>query len=161
MPPIRDEPPPPRNETRRRLHCGPGLGFHTPPPVSRPLTTPPRAPPNHRRPLHAPAPTHPTLSPPPHLDLGRLIPTARITLLLCSPRAAASTHPAGFAAPRWQGLQSPPTPGFWRFISDVYPAPTRSSVSWMNLSCSRTTGSSSTSKDARHRRASLRAMPWR
>ncbi|XBI57237.1 hypothetical protein VPH35_038681 [Triticum aestivum] len=45
-----------------------------------------------------------------HLDLGWLIPTARITLLLCSPRAAASTHPAGFAAPRWQGLQSPPTP---------------------------------------------------
>uniref|UniRef100_A0A453P4C5 Uncharacterized protein n=1 Tax=Aegilops tauschii subsp. strangulata TaxID=200361 RepID=A0A453P4C5_AEGTS len=65
MPPIRDEPPPPRNETSRRLHCRPGLGFHTPPPVSRPLTTPSRAPPNHRHPLHAPAHTHPTLSPQP------------------------------------------------------------------------------------------------
>ncbi|XBJ07895.1 hypothetical protein VPH35_013330 [Triticum aestivum] len=45
-----------------------------------------------------------------HLDLVRSIPAARITLLLCSPRAAVFTHPAGFAAPRWQGLRSPPTP---------------------------------------------------
>uniref|UniRef100_A0A453DUC0 Uncharacterized protein n=1 Tax=Aegilops tauschii subsp. strangulata TaxID=200361 RepID=A0A453DUC0_AEGTS len=96
-----------------------------------------------------------------HLDLGRSIPAARITLLLCSPRAAAFTHPAGFAAPRWQGLRSPPTPATPAVHLRRVPSPHAQLCLLDEFVLLETTGSSSSSKDARHRRASLRGMPWR